>query len=73
VTVDGGYLYVANTVSGTVKKYDATTGAFIGDFITGGPGAFDLLPMAVPEPSSAALLLAGLLLIGATARRMKRR
>jgi hypothetical protein len=60
--VDGGLLYVSNTATGTVKRFDATTGAFVDDFIVGGPGAFDLLAMtAIPEPAAVVPLSLGLL------------
>ena len=52
--VDGPNLYVSNIFTGMLRKYDATTGAFISDTSVGG-GALDILPM-VPEPSSLALL-----------------
>lgn len=57
VLVDSGFLYVSNKDSGTLKKYTAA-GVFVAD-ITGGPGAFDIIPF-VPEPGTGALLLAGL-------------
>ncbi len=56
--VDSGILYVGGKSTGFVKRYDATTGAFIDDFITFAPGVFDMLilPTAVPEVGAAALL-----------------
>ncbi|TAK95281.1 MAG: PEP-CTERM sorting domain-containing protein [Verrucomicrobia bacterium] len=61
MTIDGGILYVSNTGTGEIRMYDTTspTDTFLGDFIATGPGAFDLLVMPVPEPTSAALLLIG--------------
>jgi len=61
ILADGGYLYVGNKDTGTVKKF-TDTGVFVSDFITGfyAPHAFDLIPMATPEPGSGLLLSAGL-------------
>lgn len=60
MTIDGGTLYVSNTATGEIRKYDTATDAFLGDFIVTGPGAFDLMIMPVPEPSSVGLMLFGL-------------
>ena len=56
ILADGGFLYVSNKATDTLKKY-TDTGVFVAD-ITGGPGAFDIIPL-VPEPGTGGLLLAG--------------
>ena len=61
VLADGGFLYLSDLTTGTLKKY-TDTGGFVAD-ITGGPGAFDIIPM-VPEPGTGGLLLAGLAGLG---------
>lgn len=63
MTIDGGVLYVSNVTSGEIRKYDTATDAYLGSFISTGPGAADLLAMPVPEPASAAMVLAGLALV----------
>ena len=67
ILADGGFLYVSNKATETLKKY-TDTGVFVAD-ITGGPGAFDIIPM-VPEPGAGGLLLAGL--AGLALRRRRR-
>ena len=62
ILADGGFLYVSNKATDTLKKY-TDTGVFVAD-ITGGPGAFDIIPMATPEPGAGGLLLAGLAGLG---------
>ena len=59
ILADGGFLYLSNKDTGTLKKYNTGTGTFEPD-ITGGPGAFDIISMPTPEPGAGALLLAGL-------------
>ncbi len=66
VLVDDGFLYLSNLSTGTLKKY-TDTGVFVAD-ITGGPGAFDIIPM-VPEPGAGLLMLAGLASLGLGRRR----
>ena len=63
--VDGTTLYVGATSTGVVKKFDATTGAFMSDLITRAPEPFDMLilTVAVPEVGAAAML--SLVAIGA--------
>jgi DNA-binding beta-propeller fold protein YncE len=56
--IDGGFLYASNISLGSIRKYDAVSGAFISETIIGG-GAFDIMPMVVPEPSSLAILALG--------------
>ncbi len=72
ILVDGTDLYLANKSTGTVKKYDATTDTFLGDFITGGPAAFDIIAMPVPEPAGEALLFLGLVFVASMKRRPQR-
>lgn len=57
ILADGGFLYLSEFTTSTLKKY-TDTGVFVAD-ITGGPAAYDILPM-VPEPGTAGLLLAGM-------------
>ena len=61
--VDGPDLFLANTDGAIIKRYNAATGAFIGDFVIGAPGVFDIIsmPTVVPEP---ACLIPTLLVIG---------
>lgn len=66
--VDSGTLYLSNLSAGTLRKFDATTGAFIGDIALGG-GAFDMIAMPTPEPGRAALLLVGIAMMTAVSRR----
>lgn len=66
--VDGGFLYASNTGTGAIRKYDALTGAFISGTVVGG-GAFDILPMPIPEPSSAALALSFAAMVASCRRR----
>ncbi len=73
MTIDSGILYAANSTTGAIQKYDATTAAFLGNFIATGPGAFDLLAMPAPEPSSATLLMAGIAIYAAAHRSRRRR
>jgi hypothetical protein len=54
--VDGGFLYASNLSLGSIRKYDALTGAFISETAVGG-GAFDILPMPIPEPGGATIML----------------
>jgi DNA-binding beta-propeller fold protein YncE len=56
ILVDGGFLYASNLSAGTLRKYDALTGAFISSTPVGG-GAFDILPFVVPEASGAAIMV----------------
>ena len=67
ILADGGFLYVSNRATGTLKQY-TDTGVFVAD-ILGGPGAFDIITF-VPEPGTGALLLAGITVL---ARRRVRR
>ena len=67
IAVDGSDLWLSNLFTGTLRHYNATSGAFIGDTVIGG-GATDILPM-VPEPSAACLILAA----GAAASVRRRR
>ncbi len=66
ILADGGFLYLSDLTTGTLKKY-TDTGIFVAD-ITGGPGAFDIIPM-VPEPGAGLLVLAGLASLGLGRRR----
>jgi hypothetical protein len=68
--VDGGILYASNTGTGVLRRYDAITGAHISDTFVGG-GAFDIIAMIVPEPSAAAILLAGAAATGLRRRRSR--
>ena len=70
IYADGGFLYVGNKSTGTIKKF-TDTGVFVSDFITGSFGPFDMISMPTPEPGTGALLLlAG---IGVLARRRTRK
>jgi sugar lactone lactonase YvrE len=77
--VDGGVLYVGGRTVGSafVKRFDATTEAFIDNFITGSPAVFDMLilPTAVPEVGAAAMMSLAATCVGAVAglRRRRRR
>jgi DNA-binding beta-propeller fold protein YncE len=71
IMVDGGFVYLGNKATGTIKKYDDATGAFIGDFITGAPAPYDMIRMNVPEPGGGLLLVGGLGII-AISRRKRR-
>jgi hypothetical protein len=68
ILVDSGNLYLSNNFTGTLRKYNAATGAFISDTVVGG-GAFDIIAV-VPEPSGATMLL---LAISARAALRRRR
>src|SRR5439155_258450 len=48
ILVDSGNLYVSNTFTGVLRKYNATTGAFLSDTPLGG-GAIDILPFQGPS------------------------
>lgn len=65
--VDGSILYVGGKSTGFVKKYDSTTGAFLGDFTTFSPFVFDMLilPTAVPETGAASMLTLAAICSGA--------
>ncbi|MEP7014572.1 MAG: PEP-CTERM sorting domain-containing protein [Verrucomicrobiota bacterium] len=65
-----GFLYVSNKDSGTLKKY-TDTGVFVAD-ITGGPPAFDIIAMVVPEPGTGLLLFVGLVGLGLSWRRWRK-
>jgi MYXO-CTERM domain-containing protein len=72
ILVDGDDLFVANKSSGLIKRYNATTGVFVEDYVSGVPAVFDMLRMsAIPEPGS--WFLAGLAVAGLLARRQPRR
>jgi outer membrane protein assembly factor BamB len=68
ILVDSGNLWVSNTSTGTLRKFDATSGALLADYTVGG-GAFDIIamPAAIPEPAASAVLF------GAMAAVMSRR
>jgi DNA-binding beta-propeller fold protein YncE len=67
ILADGGFLYVSNKDTGTLRIF-TDTGVFVTN-ILGGPGAFDIIALAVPEPGSGVLLLAGLAGLGLWRRR----
>lgn len=72
IMVDSGVLYLSDLTAGTLRKFDAATGAFIGDVALGG-GAFDMIAMPVPEPARAVLSLLGLMVLATGSRRRKRK
>jgi hypothetical protein len=57
-----GNLYVASLNTDIIERYNGMTGAPLGDFVSAGSGGLDapnFFTFAVPEPTSAALLLIG--------------
>jgi DNA-binding beta-propeller fold protein YncE len=67
-------LYVASLNTDLIERYHGTTGAPLGDFVSPGGGGLDapnFFSFAVPEPTSAVLLIAGALVVSAR-RRAKR-
>jgi outer membrane protein assembly factor BamB len=67
-------LYVASLNTDLIERYHGTTGAPLGDFVSAGSGGLDapnFLTFAVPEPTSAALMIAGSLVLS-TRRRVNR-
>ena len=69
ILADGGFLYVGNKDTGTIKKF-TDTGGFVSDFITADGAPFDMISMPTPEPGTGALLLAGL--AGLALRRVRK-
>lgn len=69
IYADGGFLYVGNKDTGTIKKF-TDTGVFVSDFIAVAGAPFDMISMPTPEPGAGALLLAGL--AGLALRRTRR-
>ena len=56
-----GSLFVAAHDLGTVRRYDASSGQYLGDFSVGtSPTYMTVDPNSVPEPSSGAMLLLGI-------------
>jgi DNA-binding beta-propeller fold protein YncE len=63
-----------NDIGSTILRYDGATGAPMGTVVPAGQGLnipFFLTVVAIPEPSTTALLLAGLVAITASANRRK--
>jgi DNA-binding beta-propeller fold protein YncE len=57
ILVDGSTLFVAAHDLGTIRRYNAATGAFLGDFAVGSlPTYMAVNPAAVPEPSACVML-----------------
>ena len=69
IYADGGFLYVGNKDTGTIKKF-TDSGIFVSDFIAGAGAPFDMISMPTPEPGTGGLLLAGL--AGLALRRTRR-
>src|SRR5262249_10326338 len=55
IVIDSGVLYLSNTTTGTLRKYDATTSAPLGDVVIGG-GAFAIIAMPIPESATPVVL-----------------
>jgi len=63
-------LFVAAHNLGTVRRYDASSGQYLGDFSVGtSPTYMTVDPNSVPEPSSGALLVAGITVFAVMRRR----
>jgi hypothetical protein len=63
IAVSGADLFVVNNGSGTIGEYDAATGSAVNTaLVTGlsGPRSLAIVPGAIPEPSTLALLGASL-------------
>jgi len=57
ILVDGSTLFVAAHDLGTIRRYNAATGAFLGDFAVGSlPTYMAVNPVSVPEPSACVML-----------------
>ena len=69
ILVDGADLYVSNKATGHLLKYNASTGGFVSDTTLAG-GAFDIIPMPVPEPSAVGVLALATLIFGRRRRRI---
>ena len=66
ITTDGTNLFLTNGFSGTISEY-STSGALVNAALVSGlngPVGIGFVPSAVPEPSSFALLAAGLACLG---------
>lgn len=73
---DDGNLYVSNSNTNSIKRYDGATGDFLGDFVTSSSGGLSRptyltsANVPVPEPSSVLGIVAlGGLFIGSTLQR----
>ena len=78
---EDGNLYVSNSLTNSIKKYDGDTGNYLGDFVTSGSGGLSsptyltTANVPVPEPSSVLGIaaLGGLFVGGASQRKANRR
>ncbi|MCA1660055.1 MAG: PEP-CTERM sorting domain-containing protein [Verrucomicrobiaceae bacterium] len=65
ILFDGDKVYVGYIGIDAIRTFDASTGAFLGDFVAAGgvSSPYDMAFMPVPEPATVILLLAALPLI----------
>ena len=69
-----GKLYAGSYANGLVNRYDLETFAFEGEFANHGPvtNFFTFRPVAVPEPTGAAIVMGVMLVLAARRRRHPR-